>query len=155
MSSVAAFRDHYHQKCSVTTVALVPHCAIRISTVGFRDVQLRGEALNKARRIVQEGLEQGAAGISTGLGFFPAAYADTEELVELGKIIADANAIFVIQERVFNIDRATADDGIAEVLEIGRRSGAKMHLAHFFLQTCVPLQLSIAPSVGSPASVSM
>ena len=134
MSSVAAFRDHYHQKCSVNTVALVPHCAIRISTVGFRDVQLRGEALNKARRIVQEGLEHGAAGISTGLGFFPAAYADTEELVELGKIIADANAIFVIQERVFNIDRATADDGIAEVLEVGRRSGAKMHLAHFFVR---------------------
>ncbi len=134
MSSVAAFRNHYHRKCSVNTVSLLPHCAIRISTVGFRDVRLQGESLDKARRIVHEGLEQGAAGISTGLGFFPAAYSDTEELVELGKIIADANAIFVIQERVFNIDRSSTGDGVAEALEVGRRSGAKMHLAHFFVR---------------------
>ena len=134
MSSIAALRSHFHQKCSVNTVALVPHCAIRLSSVGFRDVPLTGEGLETAKRIVREGIEQGAAGIASGLGFFPAAYADTEELIELGKVVADMDAVFVIQNRSFNFDRAFGGDAVAEFLEIGRRSGAKMHMAHYFVR---------------------
>jgi hypothetical protein len=49
MSSITAFKSHYHRKCSVNTVALVPHCAIRLSTVGFEDVPLIGKPLEDAK----------------------------------------------------------------------------------------------------------
>ncbi len=131
MSSITSFRNHYHRKCSVNTVALVPHCAVRLSTVGFNDVPLTGSSVEAAKVLVREGIEQGAAGMSTGLGFFPAAYATTEELVELAKVVAEMDGVFVIQYRFFNRDRAEGLTPVAEALEIARRSGVKLHIAHY------------------------
>ncbi len=131
MSTIAAFRAHYHRTCSVNTVALVPHCAVRLSTVGFQDVPLTGSSLQDAKALVREGMEQGAAGMSTGLGFFPAAYATTEELVELTSVVAEMGGVFVIQYRFFNLDRAEGLGPVAEALEIARRSGVKLHIAHY------------------------
>lgn len=132
MSTVAAFRSHYHRKCAVNTVTLVPHSAVRLETVGFRDVPLRGQALDKALALVRAGMEDGAAGFSIGLGFFPSAWADTRELVELARAVAGADRVFVGQHRFFHLERAHRGGGAAEFLEIGRRSGAKVHLAHYF-----------------------
>ena len=106
MSSITAYRDHYHRTCAINTVALVPHCAVRLSTVGFHDVPLTGRSLEAAKDLVREGMQQGAVGMSTGLGFFPAAYASTEELVELAKVVAEMDGVFVIQYRFFNSERA-------------------------------------------------
>ncbi len=133
MSSISAFRSHYHRKCAVNTVALIPHCAIRLGALGFTDAPLTGAALEKARRIVREGMEQGAAGVAIGLGFFPSAWADTAELIELARAVGEADGVFVGQHRFFHFERAYQGGGDAEFLEIGRRSGAKVHLAHYFV----------------------
>jgi N-acyl-D-amino-acid deacylase len=66
MRSVAAFRAHYHRKVAVNTAYLVPHGTVRLEVLGFRDAPLVGEVLEAARRLVREGLEQGAVGFSTG-----------------------------------------------------------------------------------------
>jgi N-acyl-D-amino-acid deacylase len=131
MSTITAYRSHYHHTTSVNTVTLVPHCAVRLSTVGFDDVPLVGSALQDAKTLVREGMEQGAAGMSTGLGFFPAAYATTEELVELTSVVAEMGGVFVIQYRFFNLDRAEGLGPVGEALEIARRSGVKLHIAHY------------------------
>jgi N-acyl-D-amino-acid deacylase len=132
MSSIAAFRSHYHRKCAVNTVTLIPHCAIRLEAVGFHDRPLRGDALEKARRIVSKGMDEGAAGVSFGLGFFPSAWADTTELIELAKVVAEAGGVFVGQHRFFHFERAYGGGGSAEFIEIGLRSKVKVHLAHYF-----------------------
>ena len=131
MSSITAYRDHYHRTCAINTVALVPHCAVRLSTVGFHDVPLTGRSLEAAKDLVREGMQQGAVGMSTGLGFFPAAYASTEELVELAKVVAEMDGVFVIQYRFFNSERAEGLAPVAEALEIAKRSGVKLHIAHY------------------------
>ncbi|MBI2965008.1 MAG: amidohydrolase family protein [Chloroflexi bacterium] len=131
MSTIAAYRSHYHRRCAVNTVALVPHCAVRLGAVGFHDVPLTGEALDHARRIVDEGMEQGAAGFATGLGFFPAAYATTEELIEIARVVARRGGVFVLQHRFFHTERAAGGGGAREVIEIGLKSGVKVHLAHW------------------------
>ncbi len=132
MSSIAAFKSHYHKKCAVNTVALIPHCAVRLETVGFHDRPLRGDVLDKARRIVRKGMEEGAAGVSFGLGFFPSAWADTTELIELAKVVGETGGVFVGQHRFFHFERAFGGGGAAEFIEIGLRSRAKVHLAHYF-----------------------
>ena len=83
MRSVAAFRRHYHRKVAVNTAYLVPQGTVRLEVVGFRDVPLRGADLERAQRLVREGLEQGAVGFSTGSKYYPGPWADTEELVAL------------------------------------------------------------------------
>ncbi|MCH8206508.1 MAG: hypothetical protein IH956_05835, partial [Chloroflexi bacterium] len=71
MSSVAAFRANYHKKVAINTAYTVAHGALRLETLGFRDVPLVGEPLEKAKRLVREGIEQGAVGFATGLSYRP------------------------------------------------------------------------------------
>jgi N-acyl-D-amino-acid deacylase len=130
MSSVAAFRSHYHKKTAINTAYLVPHGAVRLEAAGFRDVPLAGETLDHARRLVREGMEQGAVGFCTGLSYLPAAWSDTDEIVELCEVAHEAGGVYVTHLRDVNTDRGYGGGGIAEALEIGRRSGVAVHFSH-------------------------
>ena len=130
MSSVTAFREHYHRKVSVNIAYLLPHGAIRLEILGFRDLPLRGEHLKEARRMVRQGIEQGAVGFSTGAAYYPGYWADTEELIELGRAVGEAGGIYVSEPRVGTPERAFAGGGIVEGLEIARLSGVPVHFAH-------------------------
>ncbi len=130
MSSVEAFRSHYHKKVAINTAYMVPHGAIRLEAVGFQDTPLVSDSLDKAKRLVREGIEQGAAGFATGLSYHPQAWSDTDELVELCKTTEEAGGVYVTHLRDVNVDRAFGGGEIEEALEIGRRSGVKVHFSH-------------------------
>jgi N-acyl-D-amino-acid deacylase len=131
MSSVAAFRSHYHKKVAVNTAYLVPHATVRLEVLGFRDAPLRGEALEAARRLVREGLEQGAVGYTTGSSYYPGPWADTAELIEVCKEVRAAGKIHMCEPRRAGLDRAHGGSGVAEALEVARRTGVKLHFAHY------------------------
>ena len=131
MSSVTAFRGHYHKKVAINTAYLVPHATVRLEVVGFNDVPLRGEHLAKARRMVREGLEQGAVGFTTGSGYYPGPWADTAELIDLCKAVSEAGKIYMCEPRRANLDRAYGESGVAEALEVARQTGARLHFAHY------------------------
>jgi N-acyl-D-amino-acid deacylase len=131
MSSVAAFRSHYHRKVAVNTAYLVPFATVRLEVVGFHDLPLRGDALGQARRLVREGLEQGAVGLSTGSKYYPGPWAETAELIALGETVREAGGVYMCEPRQANLDRAHGGSGVAEGLEVARRSGVRLHFAHY------------------------
>ena len=129
-STVAAFRQAYHRTVAINTAYLAAHGAIRLEALGFRDAPLVGDPLDHARRLVRESIEDGAVGISSGLNYYPNAWCDTAELIELAKATRDAGSIHVIELRTANRERAFQGGGLAEAMEVGRRSGARIHIAH-------------------------
>ena len=131
MSSVAAFRSHYDKKVSINTAYCVAHGAVRLETLGFRDVPLTGDALDEARRLITEGIEQGAVGFATGMSYFPNSWSDTDEMIELCKATHEAGGVYVTHLRNVNTDRAFGGGMVPEALEIGRRSGVKVHFSHY------------------------
>jgi N-acyl-D-amino-acid deacylase len=131
MCGVAAFRSHYHRKVAINTAYLVPHATVRLEVLGFRDVPLRGDALKKARRLVREGLDQGAVGYTTGSSYHPGPWADTAELVEVCREVRDAGKVYMCEPRRANLDRACGASGVAEALEVARLTGVKLHFAHY------------------------
>lgn len=134
MSSVAAFRSHYDRKVAINTAYCVAHGAVRLEALGFRDAPLTGDALKHARRLIAEGIEQGAVGFATGMSYFPNSWSDTEEMVELCKVTQAAGGVYVTHLRNVNVDRAYGGGGVPEALEIGRRSGVKVHFSHYRTQ---------------------
>ena len=130
MSSVAAFRANYHKKTAINTAYLVAHGAVRLEALGFRDVPLRGEPLERAQHMIREGIEQGAVGFATGMSYHPQAWSDTDEMVELCRATQEAGGVYVTHLRDVNTDRAFGGGGIPEALEIGRRSGVRVHFSH-------------------------
>ena len=147
MSSIAAFRAHYHRKAAINVACLVPHGALRLELLGFRDLPLREEALQTAGRMVRQGIEQGAVGFSTGAAYYPGYWADTRELVELCRALREAGGVYVNEPRVGTPERAFGGGGILEGLEVARQSGAPVHFAHLRTteQTAGRLQELTAP----------
>jgi N-acyl-D-amino-acid deacylase len=131
MRSVAAFRSHYHRKVAVNTAYLVPHGTVRLEVLGFRDAPLTGDALEAARRLVRQGLEEGAVGFSTGSKYYPGPWGDTRELIELGRVVREAGGVYMCEPRRANLDRAAGGDGVAEALAVARESGVRLHFAHY------------------------
>ncbi len=130
MSSVKSFRSHYHKKVSVNTAYPVSHGALRIEAVGFHDRPLTGNALDHAKALLTEGMEQGSVGLATGMSYHPNAWSTTEELIELCKVVAAAGGVYITHLRDVNPERAYGGGGIPEALEIGKRSGVKVHFSH-------------------------
>jgi N-acyl-D-amino-acid deacylase len=132
MSSITSFRANYHRKVAINTAYLVPSGAIRIEVVGFRSGRLDDSQMQAAVRLVRESLEQGAVGFSNTTHNYPGTWSDTTELISLAKAVRDGGGIYVDASEPFNARRAYgAAQGPPEWLEIARKSGARMHFAHY------------------------
>lgn len=131
----AEFRSKFNEKVTVNTAHLVTHGAIRLEIAGMEDRQLNYFEMKKACELIATSMEEGAVGFSTGLSYFPPAWADTNELIEMCKVVKDYNGVFVIHLRT--VFRGKPFNPIEEALEIARQSGVKIHFSHF--RTSIPL----------------
>jgi N-acyl-D-aspartate/D-glutamate deacylase len=55
----------------------------------------RPDEIARMALLVDGGMREGAAGLSSGLGYEVGGYADTSELVELAKVVARYGGIYV------------------------------------------------------------
>ncbi len=128
-SSVAEYRARFDKKVAVNTVYMLPHSNIRLETVGFRDVPLHGDNLKRAKDLIRKGFAEGAVAFSTGLSYYPGSYCDTEELVELSKVVAECGGFYVTHLRT--VFRAEPFNAVLEAIDIGERSSAGVHFSHY------------------------
>ena len=75
---------------------------------------------------VHRGMQEGAVGISTGLDYIVQCYTTTDELVEACKVIAEYDGVYTTHVRY----KKGILDGIREAVEIGKRSGCRVHISH-------------------------
>jgi N-acyl-D-amino-acid deacylase len=107
---------------------LIPHGAIRLNAMGMEDRRARREEIDAMQQQIRLGMREGALGISTGLIYPPCCYADTSELIELCRTVAELGGIFVAHMRS---ESDYLVDAVAEMIEVGRESGVRVHISHF------------------------
>lgn len=107
---------------------LVGHGTVRQIILGMEDRQPTPEELEEMKGLVKEAMEQGAHGLSTGLIYLPGAFANTDEVVELVKIIAPYGGIYHTHVRD---ERDKLLDAVKEAIEISEQSGTPVHISHF------------------------
>ena len=106
------------------------HGSIRGEAMGRDNRAPSDNELEQMKQTLRVALEAGALGLSTGLYYAPASYASTEEIIELAKIAAEFDALYeshIRDESTYSIGLLGA---IEEAIEIGRQSGAAVHVAH-------------------------
>jgi N-acyl-D-aspartate/D-glutamate deacylase len=112
---------------ALNAIALVGHNHLRAQVVGTQDRAPSAAELAEMRGAVDEALEQGACGFSTGLVYTPGRFAATEEVVELARPLRGHGALYATHMR-------NEGDGllesIEETLRIGREAGCAVHVSH-------------------------
>lgn len=106
----------------------VGHNGVRSEVMGqdARRVATPGEVARMAT-LVQQGMEAGAVGLSTGLMFDPGMYADTAEIISLTKEAGKFGGIYDthVRDPAFNL---IASD--REAIAIGAEAGVPVKIAH-------------------------
>jgi len=112
---------------SINVVHFVGHGALRLATVGPENRPVAPEDLRAMQRLLDEAMDAGAYGYSTGLVYPPSAYAPTEELIALARSMARRGGLYFSHVRG---ESAMVEDSIREAIRIGEEGGVGVEIAH-------------------------
>jgi N-acyl-D-amino-acid deacylase len=112
---------------SVNYAPLVGHGPVRFAAMGLEARAPSAAELRSMRSHVEEALDAGAIGLSTGLINPPGRFSDTAELVELARPLHERPAIYTSHIRSESTERIAA---IREAISIGRDAGVRVEISH-------------------------
>jgi N-acyl-D-amino-acid deacylase len=126
----------------LNVVMMVGHNKIRQLAMGNAQRVATSGELDKMKELLRQGLREGAFGMTLGLEGVPGRWSDTNELVELAKVLAAQNAFYHAHQRAegrsprwWNAstpgDPVDGIEATRETIEVGERSGARVVATHF------------------------
>jgi N-acyl-D-amino-acid deacylase len=121
------FRRLEETRVSVSQILLLGQGTLRSNAIGQIDRPLGPDEMKAVLRAVEEGMDQGAFGLSTGLEYTPGSYTPTEEIVAMTRIVARRGGLYASHIRN---EEAGLLEAVSEAIEIGRRTGARVQISH-------------------------
>ena len=121
------FLECYRGRIATNIAYLVPHGALRVSAMGWQDRPATDEELGVMNRLLQEAMESGAWGLSTGLFYRPMNSASIEECIELCKTVARCEGLLGIHLRDYQRHLLESLD---ESFAIAKESGVRLQVSH-------------------------
>jgi N-acyl-D-amino-acid deacylase len=116
------------QPPAVNAACLVGHSTLRVDTMDRLDRPANGAEVAAMRAKLQEALDAGAIGLSTGLDYQPAEAAPTEEVQALAALLKPAGAVHTTHMRNEG-DRVI--EAMDEAFAIGRSADVPVVISHF------------------------
>ena len=109
-------------------VSLVGHGSLRAGVFGFERRAPRSDDLDHMVSLAQASLEQGAAGLSSGLIYTPGAYAETTEIVQLcRRALAGTGRPYTSHVRG---ETHMIAEAVTEAIAIAREAEVPVHISH-------------------------
>jgi N-acyl-D-amino-acid deacylase len=136
--------DHYHLKADWRTLAqyfarlekqgiginmgtYIGAASVRAMVIGYGNRAPTADELRQMEALVEQGMQQGALGLSTALQYPPAPYASTEELIALAKVASRHGGIYATHMR----SEGNAEDAaLDETFRIGREANIGVEIFH-------------------------
>ena len=113
---------------AVNLATLIAHGSVRRKVMGLGDRPPTADELKQMEAIVEQGMKDGAVGLSTGLIYVPGIYAKTDEIVALARVAARYGGLYATHMR--NEGDKVAD-AIRESIQIGEQAGLPVEISHF------------------------
>ncbi len=137
-TTVAGYLARFDRTTALNVAYLIPNGNLRLEVIGHDPRPATDAELKAMQRLVREGMEAGAVGLSTGLDYIPSRYADAREIAALCEAIVPDDGVYVTHMRGYGHE---APVGMAEVYDIVERSGVAAHISHYngFASTLLPL----------------
>ena len=112
---------------ATNAVLLVGHTTLRVVAMDDLERPATAAEISHMRGLADEALRAGAAGVSTGLYYEPAAAAPTEEVIEVCRPLRDSGGLYCTHMRN-EADRVL--DSLEESFRIGRELGVPVVISH-------------------------
>ncbi len=109
----------------------VGHNTVRRAVLGddFKR-EATNDEIDAMKRLVDVGMQDGALGLATGLEYDPGIYSNTEEVIELAKVVALHGGRYISHMRSEDIH---LEQSIDEILRIGMEANIPVQISHFKL----------------------
>jgi len=112
---------------SVNFGLLAGHNTIRSSVMYGSDRRPSPEELKTMVSILERSIDEGALGLSTGLIYPPACFADAAELVTLCRTVAERGGIFTVHMRS---EGNRLIEAVDEVIAVAEEAGVPLQISH-------------------------
>mgnify|MGYP001271193033 CR=1 FL=1 len=95
--------------------------------MGLADRKPTKNEMAQMKELLHKAMQDGALGISTGLFYVPGSFAETDEIIELSRVVASYGGIYIshIREETSNVI-----DSVNETIKIGEESGIPVQITH-------------------------
>jgi N-acyl-D-amino-acid deacylase len=115
------------RKPAINNIMLIGHNTVRALAMDNEKRSATDSELARMRGWVEQAMEQGACGFSTGLIYEPGRYSDTGEVVALAAAAAAAGGVYATHMRNEGDQLLEA---VEEALVVGREAGCPVHISH-------------------------
>jgi N-acyl-D-amino-acid deacylase len=128
-TTLGQYFDYLQRKgISPNVASFVGAATVRVHELGEKDVQPTPAQLTRMRMLVRQAMKEGALGVGSSLIYAPDNYAKTPELIALTTEAARCGGMYISHMRS---EGNKLLDGIDELVEISRKSGAPAEIYHF------------------------
>ncbi len=112
---------------STNVASFVGNGTLRRYVIGYDNREATDEEIEQMRDLVRQAMKEGAVGISSSLLYAPSGSANTEELIELAKVAAEYNGMYISHIRN---EGDYLLESIDELIEISREAGISAEIYH-------------------------
>ena len=112
---------------SVNHALLLGQGRLRKNAIGLVDRKLTANELKNVLREVEEGMDCGAFGVSTGLEYAPGIYTPAEEIASMVQIVARRGGLYASHLRN---EGPGLLEAIKEAINVGRETGVRVQISH-------------------------
>src|SRR5262245_31861724 len=114
-------------KISLNIGSFIGQGSIRTTVIGNVNRKATPEEITKMQGLVEQGMKDGAFGLSTGLFYVPGTFSSTAEIVELAKIAGRSGGMHESHQRD---DAARLLDSVKEIIAIGEGGNLPTQISH-------------------------
>ena len=127
-TTLGEYLEHLETRGISTNVAsFVGATQVRLHEIGYEDRAATPQEMERMKTLVREAMEEGAVGLGTSLPYVPAAFAPTEELIELARAAAEYDGLYISHIRNEGDEIFEAID---EFLHVVREAGIRGEIYH-------------------------
>jgi N-acyl-D-amino-acid deacylase len=116
---------------TVNVAALVGHSTLRAVTMDSLDREATGGEIRAMQELLEESLDAGAIGLSTGTFYPPAVKATTQEIIEVGRPLTARKGLYVTHMRD---ESSQVMEALEETFRIGRELDIRVVVSHHKVQ---------------------
>jgi N-acyl-D-amino-acid deacylase len=109
---------------------LFGHGSIRYLAMGLEARQSSEDELDMMKAMAEQAMKDGAFGMSSGLSGCPGCWASTAELVELSKVVAKYNGVYMTHQRLGEEGAIGGKVPVKETIEIAEKAGVRAVCSH-------------------------